>query len=96
MSLLSVAGLGIGFGGIRAVDDVSFEVAEGQIVSIIGPNGAGKTTLFNIISGLYVPDAGKVTLADGDVTGMRPDRLAARGLSRTFQNLQIFSQMTVL
>jgi branched-chain amino acid transport system ATP-binding protein len=96
LSLLSVSGLGIGFGGIRAVDDVSFDVEEGQIVSIIGPNGAGKTTLFNIISGLYMPDAGTVMLGDGDVTGMRPDRLAARGLSRTFQNLQIFSQMTVL
>jgi len=96
MSLLSVEGLGIEFGGLRAVHDVSFTVEPGEIVSVIGPNGAGKTTLFNMISGIYLPGAGKVVLDGEDVTGMAPHLLARRGLSRTFQNLQIFQQMTVL
>ena len=96
MSLLDVRGLGISFGGVKAVNDVSFQLNPGEIVSIIGPNGAGKTTLFNMISGVYLPGAGSVTLDGADVTGLRPDLLAARGMSRTFQNLQIFTQMTVL
>jgi len=96
MSLLDVQGLGISFGGVKAVNDVSFQLNPGEIVSIIGPNGAGKTTLFNMISGVYLPGTGRVTLDGADVTGLRPDLLAARGLSRTFQNLQIFTQMTVL
>ncbi len=96
MSLLKVVDLGIGFGGIRAVDGVSFSVASGEIVSVIGPNGAGKTTLFNMISGLYRPDQGAVELAGRNVTALAPHRLAALGLSRTFQNLQIFPQLTVL
>ncbi len=96
MTLLAVEGLGIGFGGVRAVDGVSFAVAEGEIVSVIGPNGAGKTTLFNMISGLYTPDSGKVELEGRAVTGLAPHRLAALGLSRTFQNLQIFPQLSVL
>lgn len=96
MSLLSVEGLGIGFGGVRAVHDVSLSVAPGEIVSIIGPNGAGKTTLFNMISGIYLPASGRVVLEGADVTGLAPHLLAERGLSRTFQNLQIFQNMTVL
>ncbi|MFG1344045.1 ABC transporter ATP-binding protein [Xanthobacter autotrophicus DSM 431] len=96
MSLLAVRGLGISFGGLKAVHDVSFALNAGEIVSVIGPNGAGKTTLFNMISGVYLPNAGQVTLDGEEVTGMRPDLLATRGLSRTFQNLQIFQQMSVL
>ncbi|PTW48373.1 ABC transporter ATP-binding protein [Rhodovulum kholense] len=96
MSLLSVEGLGIAFGGVRAVHDVGLTVAPGEIVSIIGPNGAGKTTLFNMISGVYLPGAGRVRLDGEDVTGMAPHLLARRGLSRTFQNLQIFPAMSVL
>ena len=96
MSLLRVEGLGIDFGGLRAVNDVGFALGPGEIVSVIGPNGAGKTTLFNMISGLYLPARGRVTLDGEDVTGMEPHLLAARGLSRTFQNLQIFHAMTVL
>ena len=96
MTLLTVEGLGIGFGGLRAVNDVGFALAPGQILSVIGPNGAGKTTLFNMISGLYRPDAGRVTLDGRDVTGAQPHKLAEMGLSRTFQNLQIFQSMTVL
>jgi branched-chain amino acid transport system ATP-binding protein len=94
--LMSVSGLGIAFGGLKAVHDVSFAVGEGQIVSVIGPNGAGKTTLFNMLSGLYRPAAGQVRFDGEEVTGMAPHLLARRGLSRTFQNLQIFQSMTAL
>jgi branched-chain amino acid transport system ATP-binding protein len=95
-ALLQVEGLGIAFGGLKAVNDVSFSVRPGEIVSVIGPNGAGKTTLFNMISGVYLPSAGRVRLDGADVTGLDPYLLARRGLSRTFQNLQIFQTMTVL
>lgn len=94
--LLEVEGLGISFGGVKAVNDVSFRITPGEIVSIIGPNGAGKTTLFNMISGVYIPGAGRVRLAGEDVTALAPHHLARRGLSRTFQNLQIFPAMSVL
>ena len=96
MSLLNVKGLGITFGGLKAVDEVSFSVRPGEIVSVIGPNGAGKTTLFNMISGVYLPGRGTVELDGHDVTGTQPHLLARMGLSRTFQNLQIFQDMTVL
>ncbi|RJG44873.1 ABC transporter ATP-binding protein [Mesorhizobium sp. DCY119] len=96
MPLLTVEGLGIDFGGLRAVNDVGFQVEPGEIVAVIGPNGAGKTTLFNMISGAYRPARGTVTLDGEAVTGMAPHLLARRGMSRTFQNLQIFQNMTVL
>jgi branched-chain amino acid transport system ATP-binding protein len=96
MTLLSIEGLGISFGGLKAVNDVSFGVAPGEIVSVIGPNGAGKTTLFNMISGVYRPGSGKVVLNGEDVTAMSPHLLARRGMCRTFQNLQVFQSMTVL
>jgi branched-chain amino acid transport system ATP-binding protein len=96
VSLLSVHDIGITFGGVRAVDGVSFNVNEGEIFAIIGPNGAGKTTLFNIISGVYRPQRGRVTLANVDVTALQPHLLAREGLSRTFQNLQVFFRMTAL
>lgn len=96
MPLLRVDGIGIDFGGLRAVNDVGFQVEPGEIVSVIGPNGAGKTTLFNMISGAYRPGRGTVMLNGETVTGMEPHLLARRGLSRTFQNLQIFQKMTVL
>jgi branched-chain amino acid transport system ATP-binding protein len=96
MSLLQIEGLGIDFGGLRAVNDVGFSLRAGEIVSVIGPNGAGKTTLFNMISGVYAPARGRVVLDGEDVTRMPPHLLARRGLSRTFQNLQIFQSMSVL
>jgi len=96
MSLLRVENLSKEFGGVHAVEDLSFGVTAGTIHSIIGPNGAGKTTLFNLISGLYRPTAGRILLGDEDVVGLPPYRLAALGLSRTFQNLQIFFNMTAL
>lgn len=95
-AILEVDRLSIAFGGVAAVQDVSFHVRPGQVVSIIGPNGAGKTTLFNMISGVYLPGGGRVSLSGEDVTGFAPHLLARRGLSRTFQNLQIFQSMTVL
>ena len=95
-ALLEIRDIGIAFGGLRAVDGVSFAVRPGEIVSVIGPNGAGKTTLFNMISGLYRPSQGQVLLDGADITAMEPHLLARRGLSRTFQNLQIFGDMTLL
>lgn len=94
MTILSIKNVSISFGGVKAIDGVSFAVDPGQIFSIIGPNGAGKTTLFNVVSGLYEASHGRVELDGHDVTAMAPDALAARGLSRTFQNLQIFQRMT--
>ncbi len=96
MSVLATQGLGIDFGGVRAVDDVSLSVNAGEIFAIIGPNGAGKTTLFNMISGLYRAPRGKVMLEGQDVTNLPAHILAQRGLSRTFQNLQIFFRMSAL
>ena len=96
MTVLSAEYLSVAFGGVRAVNGVSFEVERGIVFSIIGPNGAGKTTLFNVISGLCTPDDGRVRLCGEDVTALAPERLARRGLSRTFQNLQIFSHLTAL
>jgi len=96
MSLLQVDGLGINFGGISAVDDLTFAVPQGRIYSIIGPNGAGKTTLFNMISGIYRPGRGRIRFDGQDVTNLEPHQLARIGLSRTFQNLQVFFRLTVL
>ncbi len=94
--MLDVQGLGIQFGGVRALDDVSFRTEKGQILSVIGPNGAGKTTLFNLVSGLYRPRVGRVLLGGSDATGAPAHVLARRGLSRTFQNLQVFFHMTAV
>jgi len=93
---LEVRHVSVAFGGLRAVDDLSFTVEQGAIKGIIGPNGAGKTTLFNAIAGVTAPTSGQVLLHGVDVTALRPHRRAALGLSRTFQNLQIFSRMSVL
>ena len=96
MTTLAAENISIAFGGVRALDGVSFEAASGKVFSIIGPNGAGKTTLFNVISGLSMPGDGRVRLDGDDVTVLAPEQLARRGLSRTFQNLQIFSHLTAL
>jgi len=92
--MLVVQSLSRHFGGVSAVAEVSFEVQAGHVHSVIGPNGAGKTTLFNLISGVYVPSAGRVVLDGEDVTGQPPEQLARRGVSRTFQNLQICMNMS--
>jgi branched-chain amino acid transport system ATP-binding protein len=91
-----LSGVSVAFGGVRAVDDLTFDVAEGSIKGIIGPNGAGKTTLFNAISGITRPQRGRVAFGGRDITPLRPHERAALGLSRTFQNLQLFPQMSVL
>ena len=96
MSYLAVENLSISFGGIRAVDDVSFEVEEGEVFAIIGPNGAGKTTLFNLVSGIYFPDGGSVRFAGRDITSLPAHRIAPLGLARTFQNIELFEHATVL
>ncbi|HLS16295.1 MAG TPA: ABC transporter ATP-binding protein [Paenalcaligenes sp.] len=96
MNLLEVNNIGISFGGVKAVNGVSFALQEGRILSVIGPNGAGKTTLFNMLSGIYHPMTGQVRLAGHEVTGMPAHLLARLGMSRTFQNLQVFPNMTVL
>jgi branched-chain amino acid transport system ATP-binding protein len=96
VSVLAVEDLGIAFGGVKAVDGVAFAVSGGEVLSIIGPNGAGKTTLFNLVSGVYRASRGRVALLGDDVTGATPEALAARGLSRTFQNVQIFARMSAV
>ncbi len=96
MALLEAQGLRRRFGGLVAVDQVSFQVARGQIKAIIGPNGAGKTTLFNLISGLLRPDAGRILFQDRPIERLQPYQIARAGLSRTFQNPSLFLQMTVL
>ncbi len=83
------------FGGVRAVNDVSLEVREGEILGLIGPNGAGKTTTFNLISGRFPLTAGEVRLSGNRITGMRPDRIAGLGVARTFQGTRIFPKLTV-
>jgi branched-chain amino acid transport system ATP-binding protein len=93
--LLTAQDIGISFGGLRALDGVGIAARAGEVLAIIGPNGAGKTTLFNIVSGLYRADVGRIALDGRDVTQAPPHRLAALGLSRTFQNLQVFFRMTV-
>jgi branched-chain amino acid transport system ATP-binding protein len=84
------------FGGLVAVNDVSFSIPRRSIVSIIGPNGAGKTTFFNILSGLYTPDAGHIRFEDHDVTHERPDRITKLGVARTFQNIRLFGTMSAV
>ncbi len=96
MSILQVSGLGKSFGGVHALEDLSFSIEPGTIHSIIGPNGAGKTTLFNLITGLYRPSTGSIRFDGQEVTGLAPHELARRGMSRTFQNLQVFFNMTAL
>ncbi|SFP66556.1 ABC transporter ATP-binding protein [Tranquillimonas alkanivorans] len=96
MSRLDIEDLGISFGGIKAVDGVTFSAGAGEVTSIIGPNGAGKTTLFNLVSGVYTADTGRVGIDGTDVTGKPPHLLARAGMARTFQNLQVFPQMTAL
>ena len=95
-ALLRLENISLTFRGVRALDDVSFEVAAGEICALIGPNGAGKSSLLNVISGVYVPEAGRVTFAGHTVARVRPRDAARRGIARTFQNVALFRGMTVL
>jgi branched-chain amino acid transport system ATP-binding protein len=95
MSILTLEGVGRSFGGIRAVHDVSSSVEAGQLFGLIGPNGAGKTTLFNLITGLVHPDSGRILMNGVDITRSPPERIAAMGISRTYQTIRLFDNMTV-
>jgi branched-chain amino acid transport system ATP-binding protein len=96
MSLLEVRDLNKRFGGLQAVGSVGFSVKEGAIKALIGPNGAGKTTLFNLLSGVLPPDSGTIRFLDSDIHGLQPYQVAAKGMSRTFQHIRLFTHMTVL
>ena len=95
-ALLEIREVSKAFGGVQAVNRVSLDVAQGDLVSVIGPNGAGKTTLLNMISGFYHPDTGRISLEGRDVTDLAPSRIAELGIARTFQNIALFRGMTVL
>ena len=95
-NILDATGVTKVFGGLVAVEDVSFAIPQGRIVSIIGPNGAGKTTFFNMLTGLYKPTFGKIVFDGRDITGRRPDRIQAMGVSRTFQNIRLFATMSAV
>jgi branched-chain amino acid transport system ATP-binding protein len=95
-ALLEVDGVTKRFGGLSALNDLSFEVGEGEIVSVIGPNGAGKSTVFNVITGLYPPDEGDVRFRGQSIVGFSPNRITRAGIARTFQNVHLFPNMTVL
>ena len=94
--MLEISRLTRRFGGLFAVNDVSFSVGAGEVVSVVGPNGAGKTTLFNLITGVLKPDGGRVALDGKDITGAAPHRLAAMGIARTFQNIRLFKHLNAL
>lgn len=96
MALLEVKGLGISFGGLRAVDDLNMDIEAGSLVGLIGPNGAGKTTAFNLLTGVYEPTNGIINLDGVNLVGKRPTEICQAGIARTFQNIRLFSQMTVL
>jgi len=96
VALLDVSKLSIHFGGVKAVQEVSFSIDAGIVYSVIGPNGAGKTTLFNLITGVYKPTSGEIHLDGESIGGKSPDELARRGVARTFQNLQICMNMSAI
>jgi branched-chain amino acid transport system ATP-binding protein len=93
--LLKLDNVTVQFGGLKAVSELSFEVHEGELIGLIGPNGAGKTTVFNLITGVYQPTAGAISFAGKSVIGHRPYKVTARGIARTFQNIRLFSSLSV-
>jgi branched-chain amino acid transport system ATP-binding protein len=94
MSLLTIEALFVHFGGVAAVDNVSFDLRQGEILGLIGPNGSGKTTVLNLLSGFLAPDSGRVLMGSKDITKMSPDRLAQRGVLRMFQMTRVFTRMS--
>ena len=96
MSLLQLSGVSKRFGGLQAVNDITFQADPGEIVGVIGPNGAGKTTLFNIVTGFYSPDEGTMIFDGHNIAGLKPNALTRLGMARTFQSVRLFSAMTVL
>jgi branched-chain amino acid transport system ATP-binding protein len=95
MSLLEVASLTKAFGGLKAVDDISFTISSGEIFGLIGPNGAGKTTVFNLLTGIYTPTMGQVVFNGSRIDGRKPYYITEKGIARTFQNIRLFGNMTV-
>jgi branched-chain amino acid transport system ATP-binding protein len=96
MTFLQADGLAINFGGIAALAGVSFEMQQGEVLTIIGPNGAGKTTIFNLVSRIYEPSRGRLVFCDEDITRVPAHDIARRGIARTFQNIELFEHATVL
>lgn len=96
MAMLEVQGLGISFGGLRAVDGFELKIEKGQLYGLIGPNGAGKTTVFNLLTGVYKPNSGRVTLDGKNITGKSTIEINKAGIARTFQNIRLFPKLTVL
>src|ERR671915_1391369 len=96
MALLQLCDVSKHFGGLQALSRVNLDLDEGTIASLIGPNGAGKTTLFNILTGVYRPDGGEIRFLDRPLMGLKPEKITRAGISRTFQNIRLFSHMTVL
>ncbi|HIR10958.1 MAG TPA: ABC transporter ATP-binding protein [Candidatus Fimenecus excrementavium] len=96
MALLSIKNLGIQFGGLRAVDEFNLDIEKGELYGLIGPNGAGKTTVFNMLTGVYKPTAGEIVLDGKNITGKKQIEINKLGVARTFQNIRLFSQLSVL
>ena len=96
MSFFEVKDLSIQFGGLKALDGISFEIKKGEVFAIIGPNGAGKTTLFNCINGIYPPNSGKILFKKKNIRGQKPDKIARAGIARTFQNIELFNNMNTM
>ncbi len=96
MALLEVSNLGIAFGGLQAVDKFDLTIEKGQLFGLIGPNGAGKTTIFNMLTGVYKPNEGDIILDGQNITGMQPQKISKAGIARTFQNIRLFNDMSVL
>lgn len=95
-NLLSVKNICMTFGGLKAVDDFCLNLGEGQLVGLIGPNGAGKTTIFNMLTGVYTPTTGKIVLDGEEINGLKPYRISQMGMARTFQNIRLFKQLSVI
>ena len=95
-ALLQADRIGKRFGGVQALHEVTFRIGTGEIFGLIGPNGAGKTTLFNVLTGIYAPDEGAFTFAGRDISRLSPDRIAAAGIARTFQNIRLFANLSAL
>jgi len=95
-TLLEASGISKRFGGIQALTDVGFSIRRGEIYGLIGPNGAGKTTLFNLLTGIYPPDAGRFVFDARTISGLKPNEIAARGIARTFQNIRLFAGLSAL
>jgi len=96
MAVLELQGISKNFGGVQAVQDLDFEIGEGELLGLMGPNGAGKTTTFNLISGVYAPSSGVILFQGRDITGMKPHKVAKMGIARTFQTTNLFKEYSVL